>query len=134
MPEDEADIAFASIGQLAAWIGAGALTSRRLTEIYLSRIEALGPKLECFATVTAARALAEADAADALLRGGVNLGPLHGIPYGLKDLFDTEGIATGWGAEPFRDRVPATDATIVAQAARRRRRAAGQNDRRRAGV
>ena len=117
---DEANVAFASLGELAAWIGAGILTSRRLTEIYLSRIDALGPRLECFATVTAKRALAEADAADALLRGGVNLGPLHGIPYGLKDLFDTKGIPTGWGAEPFRDRVPAADATIV-----RKLRAAG---------
>ncbi len=120
LPGDEADIAFASIGELAAWIGAGALTSRRLTEIYLSRVDALGPRLECFATVTAKRALAEAEAADALMHGGVNLGPLHGLPYGLKDLFDTEGITTGWGAEPYRDRVPATDATIV-----RKLRAAG---------
>src|ERR1700722_9076796 len=106
LPAEEADIAFASIGDLAAWIGAGALTSRRLTEIYLSRIDALGPRLECFAAVTAERALAEADAADALFRGGVNLGPLHGLPYGRKDFFDTKGIPTGWGAEPFRDRVP----------------------------
>ena len=113
LPEDEAGIAFASIGELAAWIGAGALTSRRLTEIYLSRIDALGPRLECFATVTTKRALAEAEAADALMRGGVNLGPLHGVPYGLKDLFDTKGTTTGWGAEPYNDRVPATDATIV---------------------
>ncbi len=113
LPEDEADIAFASIGELAAWIASGALTSRRLTEVFLSRIDALGPRLECFSTVTAKRALAEADAANALLRGGVNLGPLHGLPYGLKDLFDTKGITTGWGAEPYRDRVPATDATIV---------------------
>ena len=103
-----------------AWIAAGALTSRRLTEIFLSRIDALGPRLECFATVTAKRALAEADAADTLLRGGVNLGPLHGLPYGLKDLFDAKGITTGWGAEPYRDRVPSTDATIV-----RKLRAAG---------
>jgi Asp-tRNA(Asn)/Glu-tRNA(Gln) amidotransferase A subunit family amidase len=120
LPEDEADIAFASIGELAAWIGVGALTSRRLTEIYLSRIDALGPRLECFATVTAKRALAEADAADALMRGGVNLGPLHGLPYGLKDLFDTKEITTGWGAELHRGRVPASDATIV-----RKLRAAG---------
>src|ERR1700722_6137860 len=105
-PHDAGDIAFASIGELAAWISAGALTSRRLTEIYLSRIDALGSRLECFATVTAKRALAEADAADALLRGGVNLGPPHGLPYGLKDLFDSKGIPTGWGAEPYRDRVP----------------------------
>src|SRR3984957_6324965 len=116
LPADEADIAFASIGELGAWIGAGALTSRRLTEIYLSRIDALGPRPEGFATVASKRALAEADAADALLRGGVKLGPLHGIPYGLKDLFDTKGIPTGWGAEPYRDRVPTTDATIGALA------------------
>jgi Asp-tRNA(Asn)/Glu-tRNA(Gln) amidotransferase A subunit family amidase len=120
LPDDESDIAFASISELACWIRTSGLTSRRLTEIFLSRIDALGPRLECFATVTAKRALAEADAADALLRGGVNLGPLHGLPYGLKDLFDTEGITSGWGAEPFRDRVPATDATIV-----RKLRAAG---------
>jgi Asp-tRNA(Asn)/Glu-tRNA(Gln) amidotransferase A subunit family amidase len=120
LPDDEADIAFASIGDLSGWISSGALTSRRLTEIFLSRIDALGPKLECYATVTAKLALAEADAADAMLRAGVNLGPLHGVPYGLKDLFDTRGIATGWGAEPYRDRVPAVDATIV-----RKLRAAG---------
>jgi Asp-tRNA(Asn)/Glu-tRNA(Gln) amidotransferase A subunit family amidase len=120
LPGDESDIAFASIRELAGWISSGALTSRRLTEIFLARIDALGPKLECFATVTAKRALAEADAADALLRGGVNLGPLHGIPYGLKDLFDTSAITTAWGAEPYRDRVPAADATIV-----RKLRAAG---------
>jgi Asp-tRNA(Asn)/Glu-tRNA(Gln) amidotransferase A subunit family amidase len=113
LPGDEADIAFASLGDLRDWIVSGALTSRRLTEIFLSRIDALGRKLECFATVTAKRALAEADAADALLRGGVNLGPLHGLPYGLKDLFDTKGIPSGWGAEPYRDRIPDADATIV---------------------
>ena len=107
------DIAFAPITELAAWIKGGRLTSRRLTQIYLDRIAALGPKLECFAVVTGDQALTEADAADALTRSGVNLGPLHGIPYGLKDLFDTKGVVTGWGAEPFRDRVPDQDATIV---------------------
>jgi Asp-tRNA(Asn)/Glu-tRNA(Gln) amidotransferase A subunit family amidase len=59
------------------------------------------------------RALKEADSADALLRSGKRLGPLHGIPYGLKDLFDNAGLVTGWGAEPFRDRVPDHDAAIV---------------------
>lgn len=113
LPSGEEDIAFASLGELAAWIASGELTSRRLTEIYLKRIDALGTKLECFAVVAHKRAFAEADAADALLRGGVHLGPLHGVPYGLKDLFDTKGITTGWGAEPFRDRVPDADATIV---------------------
>lgn len=113
VPGDDEDIAFAPVTQLSAWIAAGELTSRRLTEIYFARIAAHGPKLACFATVTPERALIEADAADALTRRGTNLGPLHGIPYGLKDLFDTSGIVTGWGAEPFRDRVPEADATIV---------------------
>jgi Asp-tRNA(Asn)/Glu-tRNA(Gln) amidotransferase A subunit family amidase len=120
VPHDDADIAFASLGELSAWLASGALTSRRLTEIYLARIDALGPKLECFAMVARERALAEADAADTLLRAGVDVGPLHGIPYGLKDIFDTKGITTGWGAEPFRDRVPNSDAMIV-----RKLRAAG---------
>lgn len=113
LPKDDTDIAFAPVTHLSAWIRSGALTSRRLTGIYLDRIAELGPKLECWATVTPDLALAEAGAADALLRAGVWLGPLHGIPYGLKDLFDTKGIVTGWGAEPFRDRAPDSDATIV---------------------
>lgn len=113
LPKDDEDIAFAPITHLAVWIKAGALTSRRLTQIYLDRIATLGPRLECWAQVTPDLALAEADAADALTRGGVNLGPLHGIPYGLKDLFDAKGTITGWGAEPFRDRIAEADATIV---------------------
>jgi Asp-tRNA(Asn)/Glu-tRNA(Gln) amidotransferase A subunit family amidase len=113
VPRDDSDVAFAPVRQLSAWLASGALTSRRLTEIYLSRIEEFGPRLECFAMTTPQLALAEAEAADALLRAGVNLGPLHGIPYGLKDLFDAKGVVTGWGAEPFRDRVPDTDASVV---------------------
>jgi Asp-tRNA(Asn)/Glu-tRNA(Gln) amidotransferase A subunit family amidase len=89
------------------------LTSRRLTQIYLDRIAALNPRLECYALVTAELALAEADAMDSLSRAGVNLGPLHGIPYGLKDLFDTKGIVTGWGAEPYRDNLPTSDAAVT---------------------
>ena len=112
-PDAEADIAFAPLTQLSAWIASGALASRRLTEIYLSRIARLNPSLLCFAAVAPERALAEADAADRLLAAGTRLGPLHGIPYGLKDLFDTAGLVTGWGAEPFRDRVPERDAAVV---------------------
>ena len=115
LPDDDTDIAFGPLTDLARWIARGELSSGRLTDIYLARIARLGPQLFCFATVTADLARAEADAADALLRAGVNLGSLHGIPYGLKDLFDTRGIVTGWGAEPFRDRLPDQDATIVRQ-------------------
>ena len=71
------------------------------------------PQVAVFALVAPERALKEADSADGLLRSGKRLGPLHGIPYGLKDLFDTAGLVTGWGAEPFRDRVPDRDAAIV---------------------
>lgn len=120
LPSNEQDIAFAPLTTLSHWIASGQVTSRQLTEIYLARIEALNPRLECYATVTPDLALAEADAMDSLSRVGVSLGPLHGIPYGLKDLFDTKGITTGWGAEPFQRRVPDADATVT-----RKMRAAG---------
>ena len=113
MPETDEDIAFAPVTRLSQWIVRGDLSSRRLTEIYLARIEEFGPRLECFVTVTPELALAQADAADALIRAGTWLGPLHGVPYGLKDLFDTRGIPTTWGAAPFRGRVPERDARIV---------------------
>ncbi len=112
-PADEADIAFAPLTHLAAWVARRDLSSRRLTEIYLRRIATLNPDLLCWAAVTPERALAQADAADQRLAAGTHLGPLHGIPYGLKDLFDTAGIATGWGAEPYRERMPQRDAAIV---------------------
>lgn len=113
LPSADADIAFAPLTHLSHWIAAGMITSRRLTEIYLARIEMLDPKLECYAVVTPDLALAQADAMDSLTSAGVNLGPLHGIPYGLKDLFDTKGITTGWGAEPYQSNVPASDAAVT---------------------
>ena len=120
LPDADTDFAFATATELSAWIASSQLTSRQLTEIYLGRIAEFNPLLECVAVVAAEQALAEADAADALTRAGISLGPLHGIPYLLKDLFDAKGIATGWGAEPYRDRVPDADATVV-----RKLRAAG---------
>jgi hypothetical protein len=100
LPEAEADIAFAPVTALAAWIRSGALSCRRLTAIYLERIARIGPGLACFAQVDAAGAAARAAALDALLADGHWLGPLHGIPYGAKDILDTSGIETAWGAEP----------------------------------
>lgn len=113
LPNDPEDIAFAPLTHLSHWLRTGQITSRALTELYLDRIAVLNPKLECFATVTADLARAEADAMDSLLGAGVWLGPLHGIPYGLKDLFDTKGITTGWGAEPYQTRVPGADAAVT---------------------
>jgi Asp-tRNA(Asn)/Glu-tRNA(Gln) amidotransferase A subunit family amidase len=113
LPDSDEDIAFAPVTHLSHWIATGQITSRRLTEIYLARIAALNPRLECYALVTDDLARAEADAMDTLTRAGISLGPLHGIPYGLKDLFDTKGITTGWGAEPFQRNVPQTDAAVT---------------------
>ena len=120
LPKKEEDIAFSNVGEQGTWIKNGLITSRKLTQIYLDRIEKFNSKLECFATVTKDQALAEADAMDSLTSANINLGPLHGIPYGLKDLFDTKGVRTGWGAEPYKNRVPTEDAEIV-----KRLRAAG---------
>jgi len=113
LPDDEAAIAYAPVATLGKWLRAGALSSVRLTRIYLDRIERIAPRLHCFVTVTAELAIRQAEAADRLLANGTYLGPLHGVPWGCKDILDTRGIVTGWGAEPWRDRVPADDATVV---------------------
>jgi len=88
-----------------------------LAQSCLARLQRLGPGLGAVVTVTAERALAEARAAEAELAAGRWRGPLHGIPYGLKDLVDTRAIATTWGARPCADRVPAEDATVAARLA-----------------
>lgn len=117
LPDDDTDIAYAPVSRLAGWIRSGAMSSERLTRIYLDRLERIAPRLECATVVLADVALQQARAADALLASGTWLGPLHGIPWGCKDILDTKGIVTGWGAEPFRDRVPEKDATVVTRLA-----------------
>ncbi|HEX4509781.1 MAG TPA: amidase, partial [Burkholderiaceae bacterium] len=106
-------LAFAPVSRLARWIEAKWLSSERLTKIYLSRIAHFDPRLRSFITVTADHALERARAADMEIAAGHYRGPLHGIPYGVKDLLDTAGIATTWGAEPLREHVPTADATVV---------------------
>ena len=113
LPADDADIAFAPVTRLSRWIEGRALTSERLTNIYLDRIARFDPKLRCVITLTKDVALAQAKKADAEIAGGHYRGPLHGIPYGVKDLLDTAGIPTTYGAEPFRNRVPAADSVVV---------------------
>ncbi len=113
LPANADDIAFAAIAQLGQWLRNGSLSSVKLTQIYLDRIKQFGGKLECFVTVTDKLALAQASAADKALAAGKDLGALHGIPYGVKDLFDTKDIATTWGATPYKDRVANEDAYIV---------------------
>ena len=114
-PASASELDFATVGQLAAWIRGGHVTSRMLVERAIARLRAANPTLLCAITIVAEQALAEADARDAEARRGEWRGPLHGIPYGVKDIFDTSGIATTWGAEPWRDRVPASDAVVVSR-------------------
>ena len=112
-PEGDADLDFATIEQLAAWMKDGKVTSRRLVARSIARLRKANEKLANVITLIEGPAYREADERDAELRKGKPRGPLHGIPYGLKDLFDTAGIRTTWGAEPWRDRTPESDATVV---------------------
>jgi Asp-tRNA(Asn)/Glu-tRNA(Gln) amidotransferase A subunit family amidase len=113
LPAHDEDIAFASVTQLSSWIEQRKLTSDRLTRIYLKRIEQFDPKLHCIITVTRELALAQAKKADEEIAAGHYRGPLHGIPWGGKDLLDTAGIRTTYGAEFLRNRVPTEDAVVV---------------------
>ena len=113
LPSNDTDIAFAPVTSLSRWIESKALSSERLTNIYLTRIAQFDPKLRSVITLTRDAALAAAKRADAEIAAGKYRGPLHGIPYGVKDLLDTAGIATTYGAEPFRTRVPSTDSIVV---------------------
>jgi Asp-tRNA(Asn)/Glu-tRNA(Gln) amidotransferase A subunit family amidase len=113
MPSSDADLAFSPVTRLSRWIEQKTLTSERLTNIYLHRIEQFDPKLRCVITITRDVALARAKQADAEIAAGRYRGPLHGIPFGVKDLLDTAGIATTYGAEPFRNRVPGADSAVV---------------------
>ncbi|MEP6802239.1 MAG: amidase [Acidobacteriota bacterium] len=115
LPKRDEDIAFAPVTALSRWVESRALTSERLTRIYLDRIARFDPKLRCVITVTRDLAIEQARRADAEIAAGRYRGPLHGIPWGTKDLLDTRGIRTTWGAENFRDRVPDADATVVAR-------------------
>jgi Asp-tRNA(Asn)/Glu-tRNA(Gln) amidotransferase A subunit family amidase len=115
LPKKDEDIAFAPVTKLSRWIESRLLTSERLTRIYLERIERFDGKLRSVITLTEEHALARARQADREIAAGKYRGPLHGIPYGVKDLLDTKGIRTTWGAEFYRDRVPAQDAAVVAR-------------------
>jgi len=107
------DLAFATVPQLAELIRTRRISSTELTKMYLARLKKYGPKLLCVVTLTEDLALKQAAAADAEIKRGKYRGPLHGIPWGAKDLFATKGIKTTWGAEPYRDQVIDYDCTVV---------------------
>ena len=113
LPADDVSIAYAPVWQLSAWIARGDISSRRLTDIYLSRIARFDRQLSCFVTVTADIARAEADRCDVELAAGRNRGPLHGIPYGMKDIIDVANVASTWGGTPYRNRIAEEDARVT---------------------
>jgi Asp-tRNA(Asn)/Glu-tRNA(Gln) amidotransferase A subunit family amidase len=115
LPSDDAAIAYATVARLSRWIESKALTSERLTQIYLERLERFDPKLRCVITLTREHALAKARQADTEIAAGHYRGPLHGIPWGAKDLLDTANIPTTYGAEPYKNRVPQSNSTVVAR-------------------
>ena len=113
LPARDEDIAFAPVTSLSRWIEQRQLPSTRLTNIYLDRIARFDSKLRCVITQPRDFSLAQAKTADDEIAAGHYRGPLHGIPFGVKDLLDTANIATTWGAEPYRNRVPLKDGTVV---------------------
>src|SRR3954463_6966331 len=113
VPTSPEEIAFLPAHRLSALIKAKKITSSELTKIYLDRIERLDPVLLCAVTIMRDQALTEAARADAEIKAGKYRGPLHGIPYGVKDLFSTKGVRTTWGSRDFENRIIDDDAEVV---------------------
>jgi len=113
VPTDLADLAFASVGDLAELLRARKISSVQLTTMYLERLKKHGPKLECVITLTEERALEQARRADAEIVAGKYRGPLHGVPYGAKDLVAAKGYKTTWGSVPYKDQVIDENATVI---------------------
>jgi Asp-tRNA(Asn)/Glu-tRNA(Gln) amidotransferase A subunit family amidase len=113
VPNAAEDIAFLPAHRLSALIRERKLTSTQVTRIYLDRLERLDPTLLCAVTIMKEQALAEAARADEEIRAGKYRGPLHGIPYGVKDLFSTKGTRTTWGSADFEQRTIDEDAEVI---------------------
>jgi Asp-tRNA(Asn)/Glu-tRNA(Gln) amidotransferase A subunit family amidase len=113
VPASFEDLAFYPVTELAQLIKSRKITSTQLTQLYLERLKKYGPRLECVITLTEELALAQAKLADKEIASGRYRGPLHGIPWGAKDLLSTKGIKTTWGAKPYQDQIIDVDATVV---------------------
>jgi Asp-tRNA(Asn)/Glu-tRNA(Gln) amidotransferase A subunit family amidase len=112
-PENIEDLAFASVAELSTLIHSRAVTSTELTNMYLGRLRRYGPVLQCVVTLTDSLALAQAARADAELARGIDRGPLHGIPYGAKDLLAQKDYPTTWGSVPYKGQRFDEDATVI---------------------
>ena len=112
-PDRLESLAFADMAELSKLIRQRQVSCLELTELALDRLEKFGPTLECVITLTGERARGQARELDHMLDRGEYLGPLHGIPYGAKDLLAVKGVPTTWGAAPYRDQVIDETATVV---------------------
>jgi Asp-tRNA(Asn)/Glu-tRNA(Gln) amidotransferase A subunit family amidase len=112
-PEDKNKLAFYSILELASLLKYQKVTSTELTSFFINRLKEHGDTLQCVITITEKLAMQQAKKADLEISGGNYKGPLHGIPYGVKDLLSVEGYPTTWGAAPFKDQVIDETATVV---------------------
>ncbi|MDH5597478.1 MAG: amidase [Cyclobacteriaceae bacterium] len=113
VPSDLNEIAFYPITKLAGLLQSGKMTSVQLTTFFLERLKKYGDTLQCVITLTEELALREATQMDEEFKAGKIRGPLHGIPYGIKDLFSTKGYKTTWGAAPYKDQMIDEDARVV---------------------
>jgi Asp-tRNA(Asn)/Glu-tRNA(Gln) amidotransferase A subunit family amidase len=113
LPDNPDDLAFYSVSELGALIKSRQISSEKLTRFCLERLKKFGPKLECTVTLTEELALEQAKRADQEIAVGKYRGPLHGIPYGAKDLLAVKGIPTTWGAAPYTNQVLDFDATVI---------------------
>ncbi len=113
VPANLEDLAFLPVTQLGELIRQRKVTSVNLTRMYLERLKRIGPRLECVVTLTEDLAMEQAARADSEIAAGRYRGPLHGIPYGAKDLLAVRGYPTTWGAEPYKDQVFEENATVV---------------------
>ena len=112
VPTDKNELAWYSIGQLASLLKNKKISSLELTQLFINRIKKYGDSLQCVISITESIAMEQAVKADAEIAAGKYRGPLHGIPYGLKDLFAVKGTKTTWGAEPYKDQVIDEDAYV----------------------
>jgi Asp-tRNA(Asn)/Glu-tRNA(Gln) amidotransferase A subunit family amidase len=112
LPENKAELAFYSIADLSVLIKNKKISSVELTQFFIERIKQYGDSLQCLISLTESLALEQAKNADAEIAAGKYRGPLHGIPYGLKDLFAVRGTKTTWGATPYKDQVVDEDAYV----------------------
>jgi Asp-tRNA(Asn)/Glu-tRNA(Gln) amidotransferase A subunit family amidase len=112
-PAEDSELAFLPVTEIGNLLRIGAISSEELTTLYIDRLKRFDPELHCVITLTEERAMAQARRADRELASGIWKGPLHGVPWGAKDLLAVSGYPTTWGAAPFKDQVIDEDATVV---------------------